>query len=162
MNDGKTEMYEPVSDPRHGDHQLTPLKGGRYDQIIHGPPGTDVGDLHIELEPVVFEDQHPTTVTHSGWHVSEEHLEQIEQGAHVRLSLWQHPMPPVAVSVEPPVCACHGDTMEWDPDEGNYYCAHLTRLDQRATGEPAKSALDQAHEGFKPRPDEQDPYLGHD
>lgn len=154
MGDEKRESYTPEFDPRHGDHQLTPLKGGRYDEIIHGPPGTDVGDLHIELEPQIFEGKDPITVTHSGWFVSEEHLRQLEAGAHVRLSLWQHPIPPMAVSIEPPACECHGEAMTWSEEESNYYCSYLTTLDRSATGEPARSALDRAHQDFEPKPDD--------
>lgn len=150
MTEGSTnpDPYTPVFDPRHGDHQFTPLKGGRYDEIIHGPPGTDVGDLHIELEPQVFENEQPVTVTHSGWHVKEEHVRMLEAGAHVRLSLWQHPIPPMSMSIEAPVCECHGEEMVWNDHDGGFYCAHLTTLDESATGEPARSALDQAHRDF--------------
>lgn len=145
----KADPYTPAFDPRHGDHQLTPIQGGRYNEIIHGPPDTDVGDLHIELEPQVFENEHPTTVTHSGWHVKEEHAKMLEAGAHVRLSQWQHPIPPVAMSIEPPVCGCHGEPMTWSEHDEGFYCAWLTTLDQAPTGEPARTALDQAHQDFE-------------
>ena len=157
MNDEKAAPYERMWEPdRHQEHQLAPVKGGRYTEIIHGPPGTDVGDLHIELEPIVFDDQVPTTVTHSGWSPREDQVKQLEAGAHVRLSVWQHPIPPLAMSIEAPVCECHGDPMLWDPDDENFYCAHLTTLDQSATGEPARTALDQAHRDFEGQPDDGD------
>jgi len=154
MADERPDPYVPVFEDRHGTHQLPPIKGGRYDEIIHGPPGTDVGDLHIELEPLVFEDEHPTTVTHSGWFVREEHAKMLEAGAHVRLSVWQHPIPPLAMSIEPPVCECHGEPMVWNDHDEGFYCAHLTTLDSTATGEPARTALDKAHQDFKPQRDD--------
>jgi hypothetical protein len=105
------EIYEPAEDPAtYPDYQLTPLKGGRYVTVLHGPPGTDVGDLHCDLEPYM-EGGQPAIISHSGWLPTEEQIRRLKAGAHIRLAVFQHPIPPLAVSVEEPVCACHGHPM---------------------------------------------------
>lgn len=97
-------------------HQLVPVEGGRYISPIAGPPGTDIGTLPTNIES---EDGYVTV--HSGWMPSDEQIEQLKSGAHVRLSVWTWPMVPVAVSIEPPVCE-HGFDMLWQP--GGYVCDH--------------------------------------
>jgi hypothetical protein len=145
---------EPYTDAAHTSdyppHQLLPQVGGRYVTILHGPPGTDVGNLACDLEPVQ-EGTSRFVVTHSGWRATDEHLAQLAGGAHVRLSVWQHPIPPLAVTVEPPVCGCHGESMEWstavDGGSGAYVC--MVEADK----EPQpKTPYDQAKEEFKPGP----------
>jgi hypothetical protein len=146
------DTYETDGDERHGDHQLLPVKGGRYVKIFRGPEGTDVGDLHTEIEPVGGEKAGQIlVVVHSGWKPNEEHIAQLEAGAHVRLSQWIYPIPPVAMSIEPPVCACHGNAMDWDPDDKGYYCASMTI---RAI-DPA-DPLDRARADFTPQQAEPD------
>lgn len=154
-------------DEKYGDHQLRSLKGGRYGRVIKGPPGTDVGDLHIDVTPVGGEGGRILVVTNSGWEPTHEQLVQLEAGAHVMLSLWQYPPPPVAVTVEPPVCSCHGEAMQWDPDDEGFYCARLSTLGEGpAIPNPeAQDLVDdagilddaahrQARADFKPQPPE--------
>lgn len=111
-------MYEEASDrSEYPDHQLVPVKGGRYTDIIHGPPGTDVGDLHNEIELVgdTFQGREVQyRIAHSGWMPSEDQIAQLESGAHIRLTIHSLPIPPVSVSVEPPVDQ-NGDPMVWSP-----------------------------------------------
>lgn len=141
-----TENHEADGFP----HQLDPLKGGRYTSVFHGPPGTDVGDLHCDLEPFMMEDG-PVTINHSGWMPTMEHVAQLESGAHIRLTVWQHPIPPLAVSVEPPVCSCHDEPMQWDPEDRGYYCRFMQIVEQELV---EKSELQKAKEQFTPGPEE--------
>lgn len=127
-------------------HQLSPLKGGRYTRVFHGPPGTEVGDLHCDLEPFVMGDT-PVTINHSGWHPTEEQVRQLESGAHVRLTVWQHPIPPLSVSIEPPVCECHHQAMAWNEDESGYQC-------QMIAVSAAPSSLEEARARFTPEAEE--------
>lgn len=122
MADTYADQSEKTEYP---EHQLIPQKGGRYTTIFHGPPGTDVGDLHTDLEPVGAEDGSIYMINHSGWRPDEEQIAQLEAGAHVRVSLWTHPIPPMAVSIEPPVCSCHGEAMRFDRDDLGFYCSSL-------------------------------------
>lgn len=142
------EKAHDYEDEPEYDHQLSPLRGGRYNQVFHGPPGTDVGDLHCDLEPFIMGET-PITINHSGWQPSERHVRQLESGAHVRLTVWQHPIPPLAVSIEPPVCRCHNETMSWDDEDCGFYC---NRLGNPPTS--PRTMLDEVHDTFTPGPEE--------
>lgn len=143
------EIPAPYTDKEetddYPDHQLIPQKGGRYNEVLHGPPGTEIGDLPCELEPFM-EDGRPFIVTHSGWRATPEQLVQLQAGAHLRMSVWQHPIPPLALGVEPPVCECHGQPMAWavalGADSGHYYCDAAESL--------PLTPFDQAKEEFTP------------
>ncbi len=124
---------------QHGPHQLLPLAGGRYKNVFHGPVGTDIGDLHCDLEPYVGVEGEPVVVNHSGWLPNEEQVMKLLAGAHVRLAVWQHPIPPLAVCVEHPICACHGDEMVWVGE--SFFCPHEEAPDD---------ALEQARKDFTP------------
>lgn len=139
--------YEPAGKREdYPSHQLIPLKGGRYTDIIHGPPGTEIGDLYTEREPYVEGDR-PAVVTHSGWTLDDDQLQYLKDGGHIRLAVFQHPIPPLAVSVEPPVCDCHTEPMNWSPEDG-FHCAHQAVAD----GEPteAEKAEADVRADFKP------------
>lgn len=141
------DTYVDQSDRQeYPEHQLVPQKGGRYQTVFHGPPGTDVGDLHCDLEPYV-EGEGQYVVNHSGWRPDEDQVAQLEAGAHVRVSLWTHPIPPMAVSIEPPVCQCHGEAMTFDRDELGYYCTRSN--DPRSPhNRHVPTALEDAKESF--------------
>lgn len=145
-------MYEIANpdDPRYHALQLHPLKGGRYKTVLYGPEGTDIGDLHCDLEPYVEGDR-PAIVSHSGWMPSEEHVKMMAAGAHVRLGVFQHPIPPLAVSIEPPVCSCHDMPMDWHGDDGGFYCSQMPTL-----GEDNSDGFDAAKREFNSVPDEGD------
>ncbi len=90
-------------------------------------------------------------VVHSGWMPNEEQVAQLGGGAHVRLSVWQYPIPPLAVSVEPPVCACHSEPMEWDGEDFGYYCCRLTVQDKDVGPlSRDRSPLEAARRDFEP------------
>lgn len=133
--------------------QLVPLGGGRYITVFHGPEGSDVGDLHCDLEPY-NEDGIKGIKNHSGWKPDEAQVAMLAAGAHVRLSVYQHPIPPLAVSIEPPVCECHGEKMDFyfDGEEGSFTCRHISGGD---TDEPSSNgnptqALQRTKDEFRP------------
>lgn len=149
--DGNPEDYPPT--------QLVKLRGGRYDTILKGPEGTDVGDLHCDLEP--FEEGGMRgVVTHSGWLTSPEQDLMLAAGAHIRLAVYQHPIPPLAVSVEPPVCHCHGEPMDfyYDPGEpdvsGTFTCRHVAGGENEQTRNGSSpetgSGFTEAKRDFRP------------
>lgn len=154
--DGDREGYPP--------HQLVPVRGGRYTTVLKGPEGTDVGDLFCDLEPYVDYGK-ALIVTHNGWAASEEQASQLACGAHIRVSVWQHPIPPLAVSVEAPLCGCHEESMVWeidsddDDDPGGYVCCHLAgaledamrdaHVEQDAAEAADDTALGQAKQDFR-------------
>lgn len=121
MNDDVPVQYEKQQGWPEEDHphQLVPMLGGRYKTVLKGPPGTGIGDLHCDLEPYIEGDR-PATVSHSGWAVSEEQIEMLKAGAHIRLGVHQHPIPPLHVAVEPPVDET-GVALRWirDTDDGS-------------------------------------------
>lgn len=140
------EIANP-DDPRYGDEQLRPLKGGRYKTVFKGPPGTEIGDLHCDLEPYIEGDR-PAVINHSGWQPNEQQVAMLAAGGHVRLAVYQQPIPPLAVSVEPPVCTCHDLEMWWAPGARRFICqkeaehAYAEAVDDRAE--------DQVRRDFRP------------
>lgn len=145
------EMRKPYTEQpgEYPDHQLVPLQEGMYNFLFRGPPDTDIGDLHTAVQ----EDEDGKAVVSSGWMPTTAQKAQIAAGAHIRVSLWTWPLPPMAVAVEPPICACHGEEMDfaWDGLEyGGYYCAHTPPDVMKAAAD--RTPLDQAHMDFKPEP----------
>lgn len=141
------EIYERADDPEgYPEFQLTPVKGGRYTTVLHGPPGTDIGDLHCDLEPYM-EGGRPAVISHSGWLPTEEQLRWLQAGAHIRLAVFQHPIPPLAVSVEEPVCECHGHPMAFA--DGMFVCRH-TGPQPPTTKAEKSQAEDDVRRDFSP------------
>lgn len=131
------ELADP-DDDRYREDQLRPVKGGRYQTVLHGPPGTGIGDLHCHLLP----DPDGSVVTQSGWQPSPEQIEQLRQGGHIRLSVWQHPIPPLAVGVEPPIDA-DGNVTMWDSEAGQFVTPQEVARD-----DSSRAAHDQAKRDF--------------
>ncbi len=146
-------VYTPV-DGDHGDHQLKPVTGGRYQQVFKGHD--DVGDLAVDIEPVGGEGGRILVTVHSGWLPTGDQVKQLEAGAHVRLTLWMYPIPPVAVCLEPPVCACHGAPMRWDADDEGYYCLNQKQADDWQAVPADESPLDAARRSFTPESSDED------
>ncbi len=163
MDEGKPEVYRTIESEDHGPHQLLPVTGGRYTTVFKGPPGSDVGDLHTDIQPVGSEDGRILLTVHSGWRPSDEQVAQLQAGAHVRLTLWAYPIPPTAVSIEAPVCGCHGAEMVWDEHDAGYYCRTQRSTDDppldpsQSVGEADVDPLDQAHKDFRPLRDKHAP-----
>lgn len=95
-------------------NQLTPMKTPHSNSVLKGPPGTDVGDLDCELGP----DDDGYMVTASAWDLTSEQRAKLAAGGHIRLSVWQHPIPPLAMALEGPFCGC-GVEMTFDGDAFN-------------------------------------------
>lgn len=144
---GKPEDYPP--------HQLVPVMGGRYKTALHGPEGTDVGTLYCDLEPFEQEGMRGV-VSHSGWLTTTEQDLMLQAGAHIRLAVYQHPIPPLAVSIEPPVCECHGEAMDFyhDGEDSTFTCRHVAGGDHEQTSNGSSpetsSGFDQAKAEFEP------------
>lgn len=148
--------YEPVPNPEANNSQLVPLKGGRYTKVMHGPPGTDIPPLHIDLEVGRDEELRVFGVSHSGWQPTDAQKVMIQAGAHIRLSVWQHPIPPLAVSVEPPVCECHDEAMVLillGPNQVAFACRHdedIVPLAEAPEPEPSEPGFAEAKSDFTP------------
>lgn len=77
--------------------------------VLKGPEGTDVGDLACEL---TMDPHTETIVTVSAWQPDERQAQWLAAGAHLRMSVWQHPIPPLALAVEAPFCpSCEAPTV---------------------------------------------------
>lgn len=165
MTDEIQTYFETEDREAYPPTQLVPLGGGRYKTIFHGPEGSeDVGDLHCELEPYV-ENSMRGIKNHSGWRPNEAQAEMLRAGGHVRLTVYQHPIPPLAVSVEPPVCECHGEKMDFyfDGEEGSFTCRHVTGGDAHEPSRNGSSAtaFERTRSEFRPEADD-DPEGGVD
>jgi hypothetical protein len=125
-----------------------------YDRVIHGPKGTDVGSLWIEVN--VDEDRH--VVTASSWNLDDRQRAMVEAGAHIRLSMWEYPICPVSVAVEAPFCECHAEEMDYDEDSGGFHCRHLTNAGD--TDASDSDAEEQLRRDFSPEPDDEAPEGG--
>jgi hypothetical protein len=152
--EGKPEPYRTKEDQAlYPADQLVPLVGGRYTTVFHGPPGTDIGDLACDLEPYM-EGGEPAIINHSGWSLTEAQVKALEAGAHIRLSVWQQPIPPLAVSIEPPVCHCHGEPMHYEEDESGFYCRHQPTAGHAVPTDPLAAAKLEFKPG-EPEPDDE-------
>jgi hypothetical protein len=130
-----------------------------YDRVIHGPPGTDIGSLWIAV--VADEENH--VVTMSSWDLDDRQRAMIAAGAHIRLSQWTYPIPPVSVAVEAPFCECHDAEMTFDPDQGGFHCPHIESAGgSDADDSTASSAEEQLRRDFSPAPDDDEAPEGGD
>lgn len=111
------DMPDILREGRHED-QLCPVAVPYHNVVMHGPPGTDVGDLSTWVGP--DEDGYANTV--STWSLDSRLRELIAAGANIRLTVVQHPTPPVAVEVEPPFCELHREIKLWDEGERTFRC----------------------------------------
>jgi hypothetical protein len=136
---------------RHPD-QLSPGVYPPYNQVIHGPPDTDIGSIWWSLS----EDPDGYAITSVAFDLDERHQAMIAAGAHVQLNMWQVPMPPVSVAVEGPYCKCHDLEMAFDQESGSFYCRthDMTREDV--------DALEAARREFEPTDDPGAPDAGPD
>lgn len=135
--------------------QLRPMKTPQSNLVMKGPKGTEVGDLDVELAE---DTTHKSIVTVSAWELLDVHRDMIAAGGHIRLSVWQHPIPPLAVAVEAPFCDADGAEMEFDQEHMTFKCPNCTAA---TNGSPPKEepgeddrdasrrALDQAHSDFE-------------
>lgn len=131
---------------RHPD-QLTQGTYPPYDRVIHGPKGTDVGSLWIEVNT----DNQRHVVTASSWDLDDRQKAMIEAGAHIRLSMWEYPICPVSVAVESPFCGCHDEEMVFN-DDGGFSCRHLQEVG--GDGDHDNDAEEQLRRDFSPAEDD--------
>lgn len=92
--------------------------------FTYGPPkGQEdhVGSLDVRLQG----DESGSAVATSAWKPSDEELKALNGGGTVTVSLWQHPICPLAVGVEAPVCPDDGEEMTWDDSLQRYRHRHV-------------------------------------
>lgn len=119
---------------------------------LKGPKDTDVGDLACEL---AIDPRTETIVTVSAWQPTAQQRAWLAAGAHLRMSVWQHPIPPLALAVESPFCSfCDSPTI-FVKSEQAFACA--TR-DCMAYGRPwnPDGGMILSAEGVKPERDPAD------
>jgi hypothetical protein len=145
------EMPDILKEGRHED-QLDPVAVPYHNLVMKGPPGTGVGDLSTWVG--ADDDGYASTV--STWAPDERLRKLIAAGANIRLTVAQHPTPPVAVEVEPPFCELHREIKLYDQERASFVCY--------ACGDPAdppktKGVPDELRRDFRPgegEPDEAD------
>jgi hypothetical protein len=144
---------EPMGREMHRD-QLTQGTYPPYNRVIHGPPGTDVGSLWIEVnEDTQSEPGRRFVVTASSWDLDDRQRAMIDAGAHIRLQMWTYPIPPVSVAVEAPFCGCHDEEMVFN-DDGGFSCRHLVEVG--GDGDHDNDAEEQLRRDFSPATDDED------
>lgn len=111
------EVPDILKDGRHED-QLDPVAVPYHNLVMHGPPGTDVGDLSTW----VGRDTDGYAATVSTWAPDARLRELIAAGANIRLTVNMHPTPPVAVEVEPPFCELHREIKLFDQERKAFVC----------------------------------------
>lgn len=125
-----------------------------YDKVIHGPQGTDVGSLWIEMNlDTESEPGRKLVVTASSWDLDDRHRAMIEAGGHIRLSMWTYPIPPVSVAVEGPFCDCHQEEMRFNEAEGGFFCRHQQEVGEHGTSSSGDPEGD-VRRDFSPEPDD--------
>lgn len=146
-----SDMPNILKEGRHED-QLDPVAVPYHNRVMHGPPGTDVGDLSTW----VGRDDEGYATTVSTWAPDSRLRELIAAGANVRLTVVQHPTPPVAVEVEPPFCELHREIKLWEEESRTFKCYHCAGdSDGDARGVP-----DDVRRDFSPGEGEPDPEDG--
>jgi predicted RNA-binding Zn-ribbon protein involved in translation (DUF1610 family) len=98
--------------------QLVWIRTPYTNATLRGPEGTDVGDLPCEL---AVDPEHRSVVTVSAWELDERQRALVAAGAHLRMSVWQHPIPPLALAIEAPFCNC-GSVTIYVKNEGAFAC----------------------------------------
>jgi hypothetical protein len=143
---------EPMGQDPHRD-QLRQGTYPPYNRVIHGPPGTDVGSLWIEVNTdTESEPGRRLVVTASSWDLDDRQRAMIEAGAHLRVSMWVYPIPPMSVAVEAPFCGCHAEEMVFN-DDGGFSCRHL--LEVGGDGDHDIDAEGQLRRDFSPAEDDE-------
>jgi hypothetical protein len=135
---------------------LVPFKTPHSNSVLKGPT-EDVGDLDVELcEDPNFH----TVVSDSAWGLDDGQRRRVAAGANIRLSVWQHPIPPLSVEIEPPFCDSCEAAKVFVGATGEYACAGAcpdrderfgpAPVERVSGGEELPTPLDQAHADFTP------------
>jgi hypothetical protein len=138
---------------------LVPFETPHSNAVLKGPT-PDVGDLPSEL----CVDENNLVVNDSAWGLDDEQRRRIAAGANIRLSVWQHPIPPLSVEVEPPFCGSCKAAKVFVVATSEYACAGACPdRDERFGPAPVErvngsdgppTPLDQAHADFTPAGDD--------
>lgn len=147
MSDERVELNDRRSQP--DTHWLVPMKTPLSNAVLRGPT-EGIGDLDCELTK---DPQFGSVVTDSAWEMDDEQRRRVAAGAHVRLGVWQHPIPPLSVEIEAPFCASCGAAKVWVSAASEYACGGACpERDPRfpPVALPDESPLEQAHRDFSP------------
>lgn len=126
---------------------LRPFQTPLSNSILKAPT-EGVGDLACEL---TTDPRFGSVVTDSAWGFDDEQRKRVAAGAHIRLGVWQHPIPPLSVEIEPPFCESCGSLKIYVAAEEGYFCGgDCPERDPRFGAAPDVTALAQAHEDFTP------------
>jgi hypothetical protein len=151
------------------DLQLSSIKTPFTNSTLRGP-AEDIGDLECELTVYTSEVTGESICTDSAWEPDEHQRDLLAAGAHIRLGVWQHPIPPLMVSLEAPFCDTCETSMVYVKAEGAFFCAGACPKRDPRFGPPAatngsaqpedhddederaagRRALDDAHRDFTP------------
>lgn len=145
--DGPTELREGAAQD-----QLSPVKTPHTNAVLRGPEGTDVGDLDCELS---IDPEYGSFVNVSAWDLDVRQRELIAAGAHLRMTVWQHPIPPLGLAVEAPFCeSC--DTMTiYVKSERRFACPNCRGRVRPGEIDPKTDAERRVREDFRPAPDDE-------
>jgi hypothetical protein len=82
---------------------------------LKAPKGTEerIGDLECELQ----REDDGGVVTYSRWQMDDVTRAMIAAGAHMRMGVWQHPIPPLQLAVEGPPCTGCEIERTWDGEK---------------------------------------------
>jgi hypothetical protein len=141
-----------MADPLEGydpNYYIEPTHAAWTNTEMKGPPDTDI----LPLPCCITEDGDGHVITASAWRVNKSQREMLEAGAVIRLTVWQHPIPPLAVGIEPPWCEKCAAHKIFDYDERKFVCEHGGTSSAEDDPDASRSAApaDLASD-FKPAP----------
>jgi hypothetical protein len=131
--------------------QLAPTKTPYSNWVMKGPEGSDdIGDLSVEL---AVDERYRSVATISAWELDARQRELVAAGAHLRMTVWQHPIPPLALAVEAPFCEVCEMDMIYVRGERKFACPRCSIRLHPGDG-IEKTPLDSVHSDFSPAEDD--------
>lgn len=143
-----------TEEDRYDRDQLRPTVTPQSNSVLRAPEGMDnCGDLHVELVP---DDDSRSVITCSTWTLDARQRALVAAGANMRMSVWQHPIPPLALSIEPPFCDSCGVLTVFVWSEGKFACPSCEKRVQHAEDDrdAARAAEKQVRADFSPAADD--------
>lgn len=167
MSDEQQQPEIPLLRPGAEGYYLDPIETPHTNATLKAPPGMEESVRPLRLELCLDPDDR-TLVSVSAWDLDDKQRDLIAAGAHLRLGVWQHPIPPLSLQIEPPFCDTCKAPKVYVRSEREFACAGACPDRDPRFGEPGvpasgngqpiadseKSPLDQAHEDFTPGEEE--------